>query len=309
MSVAVVGGMTIDDIVLTRGGVHRRTPGGNALYTALGALVWGVSSQIVSFVGQDYPWQVLEELERRGIGTGHVRRVAGGSIRLWLLYEHDGRRQIHLQHDSPVLEPLADMAGAALRGLLGGADKPAAVHLAALPVQTQRPLAQILREAGVRFSLDTLEAVGTVGGDLATFLAPGGDLAPEAFLPSLEEFAAIFGDRDTPAFRRWAMGTVTEVLVVKDGAAGSLVSAPPAVSPVRVPALRRRILDPTGAGDAFCGGYLAGMALDRGPLECARMGTVSASFVIEQVGIHGLLAATPVAAARRLASLRGVDPR
>jgi ribokinase len=309
MSVVVVGGMTLDDIVPARGRVHRRTPGGNALYTALGALVWGVSSEIVSFVGEDYPGQVLEELERRGVGTGHVRRVAGGSVSLWVLYELDGRRQIHLQHDSPALEPLADVAGTALPGLLGGVDKPAAAHLAALPVRTQRPMARILHEAGVRFSLDTLEAVGTVGGDLATFLQPGGDLAPEAFLPSREEFAAIFGDRDAPAFRRWAAGTATEVLVLKDGAAGSLVSAPPAAPPLRVPALRRPVLDPTGAGDAFCGGYLAGMALDQGPLECVRMGTVSASFVIERVGLHGLLAATPAGAARRLARLRRGDPR
>ena len=41
---------------------------------------------------------------------------------------------------------------------------------------------------------------------------------------------------------------------------------------------------PTWAGDGFCGGFLAGLVEGRSPAECAAMGTVSASYIIEAQG-------------------------
>lgn len=303
VSVLIIGGMTVDDIVLREGSVHRRVAGGNALYAALGSALWGVGSQLVSFIGEDYPTDALHELESRGVRVEHVSRVEGSSVRLWILYEHDGRRQIHLQHGSPSLEPLAAVAEDALRAVLDGADTPAAAHVAALPVRTQRSMASALRNAGIRFSLDTLEAKGSVGGDLASYLEPGADMAPTVFLPSREEFSVIFGDTTSPTFRSWAAGTATEALVLKDGAGGSHLSCPPGAPPLSIPVIESHVVDPTGAGDAYCGGYIAGMSRGASPYECALMGTVSASFVIEDVGAAGLLEATVEDAQARRDSL------
>lgn len=307
-TVVVLGGMTLDDIVLSDGRVHRRVSGGNALYAALGAAVWRVPSEIVSFVGVDYPQQVFDGLAARGVGTGNVVRRPGSSIRLWILYEHDGRRQIHLQHDSPTLEPVEEVAAQALPRLLTARPRPAAAHVAALPVRTQRSIAATLRRAGVPFSLDTLEARGSVGGDLDSYLEPGRDMAPDVFLPSRDEFVTVFGAEASPAYRSWAAGTATTTLVIKDGARGSHVSSPPGGPWRHVPAFPTEVVDPTGAGDAFCGGYLAGMVRGASPAESAALGTVSASFVIEQVGVRGLLDATPDRAEQRLATVLSALP-
>jgi sugar/nucleoside kinase (ribokinase family) len=266
VTILVIGGMTIDDLVLTDGTVHRKTMGGNALYSALGARIWGAPSEIVSFVGADYPDEVLHDLQSRGIGTRYIARRTGGSVRLWILYELDGRRQIQLQHDSATLAPVGAIATESLESMYRAGQRP-----------------------DVRFSLDTLEARGSVGGDLLDYVHGKERLAPEAFLPSREEFTLLFGDADSPRFRTWKLATATTTLVVKDGSNGSLVSSPPSAAAVRVPALPCDIKDPTGAGDAYCGGYAAGMALRRTPLECAVMGTVAASFAVEGVGIRGLL--------------------
>jgi sugar/nucleoside kinase (ribokinase family) len=51
-----------------------------------------------------------------------------------------------------------------------------------------------------------------------------------------------------------------------------------------IPALPVRMVDPTGAGDAFRAGFLTGYARDLDPAVCTRIGTVTASFVVEKIG-------------------------
>ena len=53
------------------------------------------------------------------------------------------------------------------------------------------------------------------------------------------------------------------------------------------------VADPTGAGDAFAAGFLAGWLRDEGPERSLQRGVVSASFALEAPGAAGLLAASP----------------
>jgi adenosine kinase len=54
---------------------------------------------------------------------------------------------------------------------------------------------------------------------------------------------------------------------------------------VRVPTGKaRQVLDPTGAGDSYRGGLLTGLVQGKGIEDCARMGSVCASFSVECVG-------------------------
>ena len=46
----------------------------------------------------------------------------------------------------------------------------------------------------------------------------------------------------------------------------------------------RQIADPTGVGDAFRGGFIAGMAEGTSYRVCAQMGTVAATYALEHVG-------------------------
>jgi sugar/nucleoside kinase (ribokinase family) len=45
-----------------------------------------------------------------------------------------------------------------------------------------------------------------------------------------------------------------------------------------------QVIDTTGAGDAYCAGFLYGWVHDKSLAECARAGTLCATAVIQQVG-------------------------
>jgi len=67
-----------------------------------------------------------------------------------------------------------------------------------------------------------------------------------------------------------------------------------------VPSLPRPEQDPTGAGDAFAGGFLAAIVAGRTLEAALDQAIVSASFALEDWGARGLLAATREEADRRL---------
>ena len=78
-------------------------------------------------------------------------------------------------------------------------------------------------------------------------------------------------------------GPPTRALVVTQGSRGAAVittSGEQTVPAVPV----RDVVDPTGAGDAFAAGFLAGLLRGGSPVEAAQWGAVLASFVLEAIG-------------------------
>jgi adenosine kinase len=74
-----------------------------------------------------------------------------------------------------------------------------------------------------------------------------------------------------------------QALVITRGEKGSTIverdgsTDVPAVPP-------HRVVDPTGVGDAFRGGFLKGMAHGSDYVVCARLGTVAATYALEHLG-------------------------
>ena len=74
-----------------------------------------------------------------------------------------------------------------------------------------------------------------------------------------------------------------EVIVVTLGSSGCTVHRPTGAE--RIPACPpTEMVDPTGAGDAFAGGFAHQILHDQDPVQAARVGSVVASFVIESAG-------------------------
>jgi ribokinase len=293
-----IGGFTLDDTVTPDGRVIRAAPGGNALYAAVGARIWTDEVAIVSPVGSDYPHEHLDRLAQAGFNLDAVRRVDGPGFHVWVLHEGDGRRQIVYRLDSGDNQTL-DPRPADLPAGIGAAD---AAHLCPILGASQTALADALLEKGVPTTIDLIVVPDQIdvsaGHDRSVW--PG----LLALLPSVEEVQALFGDLPLGELVGALKAAGPPQFAIKLGAHGSIVNDPARGRLYHVPACPAEVVDATGAGDAYCGGFLTGIRELEDPVEAALRGTVSASFVIEDFGALHALERSRLQAAARLESLR-----
>ncbi|MEN8144645.1 MAG: carbohydrate kinase family protein [Gemmatimonadota bacterium] len=134
---------------------------------------------------------------------------------------------------------------------------------------------------------DVIVACGTYGG--ATTRSPESVFvsmaAADIFFCNEPEAEALFGSLDQVRVEPGKLAFVTL------GPRGALVVQGEAVTEVRgVPV---RALDPTGAGDTFCGTVLARLAAGDHPVEAARRGVAAAADLVIGVGPERLLRPGP----------------
>jgi hypothetical protein len=78
-------------------------------------------------------------------------------------------------------------------------------------------------------------------------------------------------------------------IAIKMDTRGSIVYDTKQNKEYRIPVFPSETVDTTGAGDAYSGGFLEGIAETGNVLEAGIRGTVSASFAVEGWGAFGLL--------------------
>ena len=278
-----IGNFTIDDIVLWPSGENWiGQPGGNALYAAIGARIWLDSVGLLTRLGCDYPLEQLEAIRARGICLG-LHPVAARTLHDWALYEADGARQFVNHLNSGKNEDMTLLPDEIPPEHLDGQ----AYHLAPMPTEQQAALVEFLRRPGRLISLDPHE--WWIRGHEATLERMLAQV--DFFLPSQVEARQIYGADDpekaAPALARQG----PRVVVIKLGHEGSLVYERASGRLTHVPIYPANAQDPTGAGDSYCGGFLAGYLLTQDAVRAAQHGTVSASYVVEAIG--ALPTATP----------------
>jgi cytidine kinase len=94
------------------------------------------------------------------------------------------------------------------------------------------------------------------------------------------------------------------VIVIKRGASGQTVVDGRTGEAWQIPAYPVQVRDITGAGHAYCGGFLAGWEATSDVLEAGLRGAVSASLAVEGIGPMYPLEAMPGLAQARLEALR-----
>jgi sugar/nucleoside kinase (ribokinase family) len=298
----IAGNLTVDDTVLPDGRTAMGAIGGDVLYTGLGAALWTQEVGVLSRVGEDFPTEQLDRVRAAGLDTAGLVSCAGPSIRYWVVYEWDGRRHFiqrtvenRLDALSPEPDDLPPAYVSAAR----------AFHVAAIPFgQADRLVrAAALLPSAPLITLDTHEDFVAGYQDRLTGLLP----LLGAFLPSREEVALWFGDDDPERHIGDLLALGPRVAVIKMGADGALVQQRGQPRPRLIPIVPVTALDVTGAGDAFCGGFVARFAAGADPYEAAMAGAVSASFAVEAYGIHGLLGVATRDRDERLARLHAIE--
>jgi len=298
-SFATLGNITIDDLVFSDGTTMWAVPGGNAIYSALGIAIWGETPSVVAPIGPQYPVELL------GGRVDMSRcRIQEHTLRDWGIYEEDGSRHFifrnHTRDWMQYSPTLADAEGLDCRN----------VHIAPMPWRLQIEFAESLRLNGTQLigvDLDDRYLGEMTPADVTRLLRD-----VDLFLPSKQDADELFPNK-TPVDALRAlreMGPDVPVIAVKQGGNGVIVHAAGAPEYMHVPAVAEVVVDTTGAGDAFCGGALAGFASTGTALGAILWGSVAGSFAVASSGPRALVGATLEEAQGRLERLAGrVDAR
>jgi len=306
-------------------------PGGNLLYAAAGLHIWEGNIGLIARVGKDYPQQWLESLDRWGFDRRGIQAVSEAvDSRRFMAYADSNTRS----SDNPVTQ--FAMRGISFpKALLDYNPSPSpmnsrirlqtltirqtdiptdyleasAAHLCPLDYLSQNLLPSLLRQGHIStITLDPSPGYmsPTFWDDIPAIVA-----GTTAFLTSEEKVRNLFQGRSS---NLWEMAETLvsygcEMVVIKRGEYGQFLYDGASHNRWMIPAYAARLINPTGAGDAFCGGFLAGFRRTYDPLQAVLHGNISASFVVEGNGPFYALDSMPGLADARLLALKDMVRR
>lgn len=294
--------LIIDDLVLPDGSTRMGLLGGGGPQAAFGMALWAPGrAGLCAGVGEDLPPAAQAWLDGMGIDTAGVRRHPTlRTLRAWQVLEEDGRRTQVWRTPAAAIGPQLALGPEHVPPIYWGAR---GCHFGVHPEHPNLRLAAALRARGITVSIEPFRpaAAPLRDEDLAALLA-GCDI----FSPNAEEARSLVGDGDPPALCRRLGAAGAAVVALRLGEEGSLLYRAATGELYHVPAVPVAAVDPVGAGNAYCGAFLAGW-LQTGDLRRAgQYGAVAASFLLEQYGLPPLRPDLRQEAAARLASVQSV---
>jgi len=304
-------------------------PGGNALYSAVGYLVWEKEQTpgILTRVGEDFPQTWLEDFSNQGIDVnGVVVLPQAVDLRACIIQKKNSADLV----GNPI--PQLSRLGLALpQGLIGydglghrpknrrsaiitaihGSDIPinylaaTAAHLCPLDYQSHNLLPALLRQQG--FSTITLDPSpyymdSAYIGDIPALIT-----GLTAFLPEEGDLLNLYKGKSADL---WEIASDLgrfgcELVIIKRGAAGQYLYDTASGRKWEITSYPARVQNPAGIGSAFCGGFLAGFRRTFDPLQAVLYGSVASSLVSEGSGPFFALQALPGLAEARLEYIQG----
>jgi len=301
----LAGKLTRDYIIFPSDKPLVDIPGGNVLYAAVGLAIWEPNPlpAMIARVGEDYPREWLQNFSHYGLNTHGIKILPDSvDVRTFTAFTNFETRS----HDDPIAH-FARLGLPFPKTLLGyrfsgsivdsrtqltpvslrQGDFPNefldanAIHLCPLDYLTHSLLPAFLRQT--EFTTITLDPSPgymnpTYWGDIPSMVT-----GLTAFLPADEEVSFLFQGRSNDLWEM-AEGMAAygcEIIVIKCGDRGQLLYDASTRSRWEIPPYPSRLVNPIGAGDAFCGGFLAGYRRTYDPLQATLYGNISASLVVE----------------------------
>jgi sugar/nucleoside kinase (ribokinase family) len=277
MTLLVVGSIALDSI-FTPFGETADALGGSAVYFSVaGSILHPV--QVVGVVGKDYPYQELERLAARGIDWSGVEKADGQSFRWKGKYSYDLQSRETLETRLGVFADFQPRLPASFRSarylFLGNIDPD--LQLGVLE-QVQRPELVVC---------DTMNYwIQSKKSALLQLLS-----RVDVLMVNDSEARELSGDWNIHRAGRWILGQGPKRVVIKQGEHGALLIEPKRTFYVPAYPLEN-VFDPTGAGDAFAGGFMAYLARTKSVAEdnvrrAMVYGAAMGSYAVEQFGIRG----------------------
>jgi sugar/nucleoside kinase (ribokinase family) len=296
VSVLVVGSVAFDAIETPAGRVER-TLGGAATYFSLAASLFA-PVRLVGVVGEDFTDEHAAVFADRPIDTAGLERRPGRTF-FWA-----GRYSEDFSQRTTLVTELNVFAEFRPRLPDGYRDCPLVFLGNIHPALQHQVLEQVRRPRLV--ALDTMNYwIEQTPAELARTLARA-----DVLVVNDEEARQLAGRPSVRAAAEWILERGPQAVVIKRGEHGAMLVTRRELAVVPAYPVER-VVDPTGAGDSFAGGFLGALAgrrrLDGRALRQALLyGAVLGSFAVEAFGVErlrGLTRAEVDQRARRLAAL------
>ncbi len=296
MSLTVVGSIAFDTVT-TPFGTRERMLGGSAVHFALAASFFD-TVHVVGPVGDDFGAEHYEVLQARGIDTTDIERVSGGKTFFWAGeygWDLSDRRTLDTQ--------LGVFAGFEPR-LSESSRAAEMLFLANIQPELQRQVRAQCR--GARFvALDSMNLwIETARESLIEALAD-----VDCLMLNDAEVRQLTREPNLVRAARLISSWGPSVVVAKRGEYGAaMVSGEGFFALPAFPL--ETVLDPTGAGDCFAGGFMGYLSahcaepIDHDLLTRAMAyGTALASFNVEEFGVERVARLTSEEIAQRVSDL------
>jgi len=272
MTLCVVGSIALDS-VFTPFGETADALGGSAVYFSVsGSLLHPV--RVVGIVGEDFPMAELDRLSRRGIDWSGVEQVAGESFRWKGKYSYDLQNRETLETRLGVF---ADFKPS----ISDGVKDARYVFLGNIDPELQLGVLEQIRQPRL-VACDTMNYWIHSKRDSLMKLMQRIDV----LMVNDSEARELSGDWNVYRAARWILKHGPRLAVIKQGVYGAVL-----VDEDRffyVPGFPLEdVFDPTGAGDAFAGGFMGHLARtdDLSPANVRRAmvyGSAMGSFAVER---------------------------
>jgi cytidine kinase len=299
MTLTVVGSIAFD-AVETLHGSRDRLLGGSAVHFSLASSFFA-ETRVVGPVGDDFGEAEYEVLRSRGVITDDIEHVPGGQTFFWAgRYERDVNIRHTITTDLNVFEHFEPKLSDASRAA-------ETVFLANIQPDLQREVAEQCTQA--RFTaLDTMNMWIEVAGNslrrtirlVDCLIVNDGELKQLTDEPNLVRAARAVLDMG-PRVVVAKQGEYGAAMYTRDGVFGLPAYPTPDV------------IDPTGAGDTFAGGFMGYVAAHAGEeitdellRRAMAYGTVLASFNVEAFGTERMPSLTGDEIGERFAELQRV---
>lgn len=274
------------------GALYRRGFAGDTFNTAWHMARWlGPQADVgmITRLGRDGISDAFaREMGEDGLALSGVSRDPVRGMGLYLIELDGAERSFHYWRETSAARHLANepkVLAAALEGV-------GLVHLSGITLAILAPdaretlfdaLAQVRSKgAVVSFDPNIRPRLWSSPDEMRrtiTRMLPLADIA----LPSLDDETAHFGDRNASDTMARMTGSGVGEVVVKNGPGSVWIRQDGWTDEIPTPAATR-VVDTSGAGDAFNAGYLAGRVLGRGVTLSVRAGQVLAATVLSHFG-------------------------
>jgi sugar/nucleoside kinase (ribokinase family) len=296
MAIAVVGSLGLDTIHTPAGRVEN-VLGGSAAYFSLAARHF-LPVSLVAVVGTDFPHEARRVLEHPGVDLAALEVREGRTFRWEGIYTADMNSRETIRTELNVFEHFRPRLDDRTRGLRN-------IFLANIdPVLQAEVLNQL--ESPRLVLCDTMNFwIRHKRADLLKILK-----RVHILIINEEEARELTEQTVTHKAARAILDLGPQMVVVKLGEHGAFLQT--ANLRFTCPAVPiENVVDPTGAGDSFAGGFVGAIArmgrmTERNLRTAVVFGCVLASFTVEDFGVHGILRAERAEVMRRAKALQSL---